>query len=138
MNIDLKNKLEEIHSIIDDFSPFLYTHGYCYIYAKVISSIIPNSRILLSKQFEHCIIEKDGYYFDAYGKVKNKEEYKFFKNDFSDDLYCLKLYGFRKGIVKNLEKVISILESYVNTYGYDNFIEKNIFELKEKKKRLLN
>ncbi len=120
----------EIQSLVDllpDFSPYRYTHGGCYLYAKIISMVLPGSKVYLSKRGAHCAVYYKGYLYDADGKIAyDTSKYRPLSNDFLDDIYCLEHFHSECTPKQDINFISEIVNKYVelfkSTYAITNLM----------------
>ena len=137
MTEEQSKQINLIKNILSDNNKFIvrkYTQGKCYIFAKIIEIIIPETKLYLSKELEHCIFYINGKYYDANGIVP-KNTIQYYKKFADDDIYCLKNYNAR-----NYQESILIIKNAVNEYlkiNYNNNTYIRLNKYIDKIKKLL-
>lgn len=104
----------------DLFSPFAYTHGGCYQYARVLKCVLGTPTLMLDIDIGHCFMKIGEEYVDSEGTVET-EEYSFheFENDSSDDDYCLEEFGYGD-CERNIKKILTVTAKYIKIYCPSN------------------
>jgi hypothetical protein len=82
---------------------YFFTHGGCYILAKIVKHFIPESIIMIRNNYEHCAISFRDELFDAYGRIDEQErsnyeiaskrDIEYMENGWFGSQYINSLYG---------------------------------------------
>ena len=99
----------------------IYLHGGCYDLAKMLQLLVSDSNVYVNYLSNHCVVEQDGFFYDASGLIKeNIEEYHVAT---LADLKMLQEYS--KECVKGL-RLYEIIGSKIKEKGAEKIIKEQI------------
>jgi hypothetical protein len=52
---------------------YFFTHGGCYVLAKIVKYFVPESIIMIRNDYDHCAISFRDELYDGYGKIMEEE-----------------------------------------------------------------
>lgn len=102
---------------------YLFTHGGCYIYAKIISIIIPRAKVYYNFDEGHCAVYLDGVLFDSEGIIKENINDFLPSKNIDDDYCCLDEYGLEGS---SYEHIVDTVEEYLKRYKVYDSTEKKL------------
>ena len=77
--VDLAN--DELYEKLDGNAKYYFLNGGCYELAKVLKKYIPNSKIVINNESDHCAILYNGKIYDASGIIEGRSNFKIANNE---------------------------------------------------------
>lgn len=110
-----------------------FVNGDCYVFAKTVQLIIPETKLRFNRRESHVVVEMDGIVFDTIETHSNDYGSEFV--DKEDDEYCICYFGYHTDFPQdNVFKIVSWVQNYLK----NNLSEGQSSKVKKRLKDYLN